>query len=262
MAVRSRSRVALVVGLAVMAASVAVFGTGALAQSNGQGQPADKVVAGGSILESTGPNEAPIALLSQRMRVSSPADLILQVTAECSILTGLVTGEEGEASDNASAESKVELWITIDGKAVPVQTVPVDEEEGQTRGHEERAVFCNREYQRSVTDREEPEDGTDEERDFIATRHANAFNWFALDTGFAYDNPSNGQNILDVVLWAQFTRNPNTPCTENEDEAFPATTCAEAFVGNRTLIIEPTHAAVGEEVEPFTAPTEAPEDNG
>lgn len=254
--VKRKSQIALVVAISLVAGSLALFGAGAVAQpGKGGGQPANKVVAGGSTLESTGANETPIPILSQRMRVSSPADLMLHVTAECSILTGLVTGEEGVSGDSATSESNVELWIEIDGNKVPVSTAGDDDPE-EPRGDEHKVVFCNREYSRTVTDREE--DGAiDEQRDYIRTRSANAFNWFALDTGFDYDSPHNGQNILDVVLWAEFTRDPDTPCAGEEDEdPFPFVTCAEAFVGNRTLIIEPTHAAVGEQVEPMPAEEE------
>lgn len=247
-----KSQVAILLGVGLIAGSLALFGTGAFAQpGNGGGQPADKVVAGGSTLESTGANEEPIPILSQRMRVSSPADLMLHATTECSILTGLVTGEDGTSPSSATSESKVELYITIDGTKVPVSTAG-DDAEG-SRGDEHKVVFCNREYSRTVTDREGDEE-VDEQRDYIRTRSANAFNWFALDTGFAYDDVElNGQNILDVVLWAEFTRTPDSPCSGESGDPFPVATCAEAFVGNRTLIIEPTHAAVNEQVEPAPA---------
>lgn len=72
---------------------------------------------------------------------------------------------------------------------------------------------------------------------FTQTRQANGFNWLALDTGFAYDDPANGNNTLDIVLFAEFTEE-----TENRADA-------EALVGHRTLIVEPTNVSVYESVE-------------
>ena len=100
-----------------------------------------------------------------------------------------------------------------------------------------KVVLCNRAHNKTVTDAEDPADGTDEERDMTQTRQANGFNWLALDTGFVYDDPANGNNILDIVVWAEFT---------NEQSA---NALAEARVGHRTLIAEPTNASVHESVD-------------
>lgn len=191
-------------------------------------EPANKVAAAGSQTEVFQPGQT-VPVLQERVKVSSGADLILSATAECDILTDLTTGGNGQ-SDSASAFGQVRMWITIDDKVVPVST-----DDATETG---KVVFCNRAHNKTIRDRENntPMDGTDEERDMTRTRQANGFNWLALDTGFVYDNLANGQNILDIVLWAEFT---NT--TTNRG-------VAEARVGHRTLIVEPTNASVHEAV--------------
>ncbi|HEX2195810.1 MAG TPA: hypothetical protein VHJ76_02695, partial [Actinomycetota bacterium] len=99
-------------------------------------------------------------------------------------------------------------------------------------------TFCNRAYSRTVVDEENPTDGIDEESDFIRTRTANAFNWFAINVGDAYDNPANGNNILDIAVVADYD-------TSTAGEAI-----ADAFVGSRTLIIEPVHSQNDQVVAP------------
>lgn len=187
-------------------------------------EPANKVAAAGSQTEVMGAGET-IAILQERVKVSSNADLILSLTAECDILTDLTTGGNG-AEDSSGAFGQVRTWITVDDKVVPVSTDDVDETG--------KIVLCNRAHNKTITDGENDDDGTDEERDMTRTRQANGFNWLALDTGFVYDNQGNGNNILDIVVWAEFTET-----TMNRADA-------EALVGHRTLIVEPTNASVHE----------------
>ena len=195
-------------------------------------EPANKVAAAGSETEVFEPG-ATLPVLSERVRVSSGADLILSATAECDILTELTTGGAGENANSAGAFGQVRMYLTIDDKVVPVSS-----DDASETG---KVVFCNRAHNKTITDEESPEDGTDEEYDMTRTRSANGFNWLALDTGFVYDNPANGQNILDIVLWAEFTET-----TVNRG-------VAEARVGHRTLIVEPTNVSVHETVQPLPA---------
>lgn len=205
---------------AVAAGLIAIVGILSYAeQALAEGGPANKVAAVGTQTEHF---DDATPVLEEQLKVSSPADLILSLTAECSIITELTTG--GESPDSSSAEGQVEMWITIDGTPVPVSS---------TEGDDGGVVFCNRAYGRSVEDTEGDGD-VDSEDDYIRTRTATAFNWLALDTGFAYDSLENGQNILDVVVWADYT-------ASTEGEAV-----ADAWVGARSLIIEPTNAAVNE----------------
>lgn len=163
--------------------------------------PADKVSAAGSTTEVFDSDDQPVTLLSTEMRTSSPSDLVLQVTAECSIVTDVTT----TGSDSQHAAGTVAVWAEIDGERVPVA--------GSDSGE---VVFCNRMYQRD-TELFDDEDATI--RTYIETRAANAFNWVWLDTG-------NGVHTVEVLASLE---------VDSSAEA-----SAEAVVGNRTLVIEPT----------------------
>jgi len=231
--------------LATLFVASALLVTYVVPQADATHEPAQKAAAAGSDVDQLeeGDNVETL-LLSDTMKVSSPQDLILQVTAECTILTELTTGPSTEAgaSDFATAFGSVRLWVEIDGTRVPVATDDLDEdgadEEDNSTGDTGEVTFCNRTYHRTVTDGEDPQDGQDQEHDYIRTRTANAFNWLALDTGVAYDDPANGNNILTVELFAEYD-------TSTEGEAL-----ADAFVGSRTLIAEPIKVSIHEQVEP------------
>src|SRR5439155_11314101 len=84
-----RRRVALLGGLGLVLAgvlSIAVLSGGAAGNF-----PADKVTATGQKPDIVGPGSSVTLLGPVKMRTSTPADLVLQVTAECSILTELTT---------------------------------------------------------------------------------------------------------------------------------------------------------------------------
>lgn len=228
--------IALAIGLVIGTAGGGFAGDGGL--------PADKTAVAGAALKDIGPGEEH-PILQQRMKVSSPADLILGVTLECSILTRLVTNND---TPESSTTGSVDIRIEIDGKDVPVQTA------GEGAGDDGNVTFCNRTYQRSVTDGEDEGGLIDTEDDYIRTKAANAFNWVALNVGddAGYDSPANGNNILDIVVFARYERTHEEGTCLTAD---PATSCSEAFVGKRTLVIEPVHAANGEESEPAGAST-------
>lgn len=237
----------IVVGLLMV--GVLFVTQGAIAQ---QPQPADKTAATGSDIDTV---NDPTTILSETMRVSSPSDLILQLTAECSILTDLVTNNSEPSS---SAFGAVRLWIEIDGKRVPVAADDTandgaeneNDGDGEGGGDIGEVTFCNRAYSRTVTDDENntPPDGIDEEEDFIRTRTANAFNWLALNVGFDYD--TDGDNVILIEVKADF------------DETTSGEAAADAFVGSRTLIVEPVHAAVNESVGPGPVETASPTPQG
>ncbi|HEX9890130.1 MAG TPA: hypothetical protein VGA69_11665 [Nitriliruptorales bacterium] len=156
--------------------------------------------------------DQPTELLHETLRVSKPQDLILAVTAECSILSEITT----VGNDTASTNGQLRLYITIDGQHVPVSDA--DKDAG-------RVVFCDREYQRTTSLFDDP-DATIE--DYLATRSANAFNWVVLGAGH-WD--ADGDGLLDVTVWAEYDE---TNVGEESDST--------GVIGNRTLIIQPTHA--------------------
>ena len=249
----TRANLNTMIGLALLVVLVGgYFGQNVV---NAHHEPANKFAAAGAAVDDVEPNTDHV-ILSETMKVSTPFDLALSATAECSILTYLNTEGGPEVVDETSeAEGRVEMWVTIDGEAVPVQThgyddpSTVEEENGADNGE---VTFCNRKYQRTVEDMEDGMDGIDSERDFIRTRNANAFNWFALNVGSEYDKPDvpagAGNNIVQIQLHARYS-DTDTVCTE-DTELPDQEDCSMAFVGKRTLVAEPTNASVHEQVEP------------
>lgn len=232
------------VGAIALAVSL-VIGTAGGGFAGQGGLPADKTAIAGSTVEDFDPAlEKPI--LSTRMAVSSPADLILGVSLECSILTRLVTNN---TTKSGTISGSVDIRITIDGNPVPVQTAGTG-----SAGDNGSITFCDRTYQRTVADDETPGDGTDKTDDYTRTKAANAFNWLALNAGVdeangGYDDLSNGNNVIDVKVFAKYdaTDAPRACATKTGT----VTSCSEAYVGKRTLIIEPVHAAVNETSSPL-----------
>ena len=248
-------KIPTIIGILLLAATLftAYTATSAIADH----EPAMKAAAVGSDLDQV--NDA-TPILAERMRVSSPEDLIIQVTAECSILTHLITGGEGPsdpaASDTSFSYGSVRLWVEIDGKRVPVSTDELpqdtDDENSATDAPDTddtgEVTFCNRAYQRTVTDGESPQDGLDQEDDYIRTRTANAFNWVAFDTGFDYD--LDDDNVLEVELWADF------------DETVVGRGTADAFVGSRTMVLEPIRVSNHESMDPVEGDVTPERGNG
>ena len=142
---------------------------------------------------------------------------------ECSILTSLITNNDNHS---ASAASGVRAWLTLDGKVVPIQDTSAPPQDPTGNGNGNAAAdgvnFCDREYARSVTDQENPLDGVDQESDYIKTKSAHSFSWVRLNAG---------SGVHTVALVAQFNSSQS------------ASAQAQAIVGNRTLIIEPTKLA-------------------
>lgn len=208
--------------LGAIAGSVAITVPVAVAQANG-GSPANKAVAAGSTLEIIGANQTQ-EILSATFKTSKPTDLLMTASLECSILTALTTNN---ANPSADARSGVRAWLELDGKVVPITDTSTPPQDPAQSGNGDPATdgvnFCDREYQRTVTDQEDPADGIDEESDYIQTKSAHAFSWVRLNAG-------SGMHTLKLM--AQFN---NATSGANAQ--------AEAIVGNRTLVIEPTKMA-------------------
>jgi hypothetical protein len=237
----------LTAGFAVIAAALMIALVTA-PSANATHEPAQKVAATGSDIDTVGQDAV---VLQEQVRVSSTQDLVLQLAAECSILTELTTGPDDAATgqtNNAFAFGSVRMRIEIDGTPVAVASddtassgqddVEDTEDTGGNDAEIGEVTFCNRAYERTVEDTENDDDGIDEEHDYIRTRTANSFNWLATDIGFNYDDPANGNNIVDIVVYADY----DTTTTGNA--------IAEAFIGSRTLIAEPTNASTHETVDP------------
>jgi hypothetical protein len=208
------------IGLGVMLPAV-VAAAVAIGQSNAQ--PANKVVAAGGKTEVVAPQEE-VTLLQGTIKTSKPTDLMFSTALECSILTQLKTSDE---SQTANAEGTVRGWIEVDDKIVSLNQVsspPQDPNDPATHNGNDtdKVTFCNREYQRTVTDDEDPLDGQDIEDDYIRTKASHAFNWVQMNLG---------SGVHKIELVADLETNTAGEAT------------AQAVVGNRSLIVEPTKMA-------------------
>ena len=209
------------VRLVTAGAVVASMAFGGYAIAAGSGTPANKATAAASkrVVVAAGQTET---IMSATFKTSKPTDLLIQTALECSILTALTTNND---DNSATAQARVRTWLVLDGKVVPLQAVSAPPQNGSTpnEGNDtDKVTMCDREYSRTVTDDENPLDGIDEEDDYIATKSAHGFNWVKMNTG-------SGLHKLEVK--AELTRS----ATPNAD--------AEAEIGNRTLIVEPTKMA-------------------
>lgn len=171
--------------------------------------PADKVAVSGSAVEVMGPGEE-VTLLTAKLRTSTPTDLLLDVSAECSIVTNVTT----VGNDDQRAFGQVRVWVEVGDEGQAGE--PVKVASGDPDG---KVVFCNRAYRRQTTlfDDEDATIAT-----FLSTRTANAFNWAQLNVG---------KGIKEIVVKAELTE-------EATDKAV-----AEAAVGKRTLIVQPAKLA-------------------
>lgn len=172
------------------------------------------------------------------VKVSTPTDLIFQVTLECSLWTKTKT--KGKATkDSETATAKVVVWIELfdgtDTVVVPVSsndpdTSPDAGEAGQEQ--EGFVVFCSREQTLEVqlfnivTTNGDPEVVVDL---FLRTRSSHGFNWIAL-------NPADLFTATSRVFTVTVNAAVEVTASSSDSEA-------AAAVGKRTLIIEPTKLA-------------------
>jgi hypothetical protein len=176
--------------------------------------PANKATAAGSKVVKAAPGQN-VTLLTSTLRTSSTRDLLLNVSLECSILTALTTNNDNNTS---TARGAVRVWIEIDGNIVPINDVSSPGDSTPGIGDDtDKVTFCDREYSRTVTDMEDPQDGVDEIKDYIKTKSAHSFQWVSLNVGSA---------VHTIVVKADLTTAQTEAAT------------AEAYVGNRTLVIE------------------------
>lgn len=209
-----------------LAATMAVAIPAAIGSSNAQ--PANKAVAAASHMVVLDPDTtAPI--LSATFKTSKPEDLLISVSAECSILTDvLIAGNSTPgAKDDQTAAGTIKLYLSLDGNVVPLTDTSAPPQDPSANGNGDVATdsvtFCNQVHRRTVGDSENPQDGIDQSEDFLTTKSAADFNWVRLNTG-------SGDHELDV--FAQFTDESSTPNAH-----------ANGYIGNRSLIIEPTKLA-------------------
>jgi hypothetical protein len=178
------------------------------AAGSGPSNAANKTAAAGSTVEFLSPLAPATTILATTIKTSAPQDLILSVTAECALWTTVQT----VGNDVSEARATVQVWVEFDGVPVPVSG----------SGDDGKVVFCDRLHRQTTT-------GFDDEnatiKQYLATRTANGFNWLLPDAG-------SGVHTIEVK--ADLT-----------SETTGTDALAQAGVGHRTLIVEPTHLAQG-----------------
>ncbi|MDX6590563.1 MAG: hypothetical protein QOI84_1837, partial [Solirubrobacterales bacterium] len=202
--------VASLVGAAALTGALSIA-TGALAGSGGE--PADKVVAAGDHTVVMAPQSG-ATLMTAKMSTSKPTDLVLQVSLECSILTTVTN----VGTSTATASGQVRVWTEVDGRIVPIESVSEPPQSTPPAGtNADKVVFCDRTHTVEFM----PTTQTETLQQFQETKNADAFNWLRFNVG-------SGEHTITVKA------DLNTQAVNGT---------AEAVVGNRTLIVEPTKMA-------------------
>jgi hypothetical protein len=201
-------RVAMIaLGVAIAALLVALFYANHESAQSATNLPADKVTVSAATTDVSAPGKD-VTLLTGTLRNSTPADLLISTTAECSIVTNVST----TGTDDQKAEGVINMWIVID----KTQVVPVS----PTANDDGKVTFCNHAYERKTTFNANDQDDTI--ATFDTTKQANAFNWTALNVG-------NGVHTIE--LHAELTTTATNSAT------------ADAVVGKRTMTVLPGHMA-------------------
>ena len=264
---RTRIGVAALAGAAI----VLVVALTTIAQSSHS--PANKTWISATTMEIMknqlvpGSSERTEVILAQgRAKYNNPTDLRISVTSECALWTNTAT----TGDDDSESKARVEVWVTIDGKVVPVSTTDTAADNSSVDPNDQagagKVVFCNRAARMKTENIESlPRDPTcvddpqtpadecvvadpDDEDDILIrsynrSRSANAFNWGAMDIGRTYDDAVtvNGKGTLEFQVHARLAAQvADTDTTDNNGVDSPA---ALAAVGKRTLFIEPVKMA-------------------
>ena len=146
------------------------------------------------------------------MKTSSPTDLVIGFSAECSLVTDLKAG----LNDTSEAFAQVKVYVLLDGTAVPVSSDDTGADSG-------KVVYCERTFKvktyfapgACITDALCIEL-------FLKTRDANHFNWITLNVG-------SGEHTIEVRGLLTVTASGGGS--------------AQALVGKRTLIVSPEKLA-------------------
>ena len=209
---------ALLTGSMAVAVAGGLFFAGAQTSRVGAGAPADKVTVAGSTLTVMGPNTT-ATVLKASMKTSNPEDLVLQLTAECSIVTNVTATSNGGA---ATGSGEVDMQVKIDGVAVPIVSVPGQNAQKPPSALDDgRVVFCNRVFTMTITT---TGSSTDTINTYEKSKATNAFNWAAFNIG---SSPSPHLITVDATF-----------STSDASQ--------QAVIGNRTLIVTPTSLALNQ----------------
>jgi hypothetical protein len=237
-------RAALTASMAGVVAG-GLFFAGAQTSRVGAGTPADKVTVAGSTMQVVGSGQT-ATILSATMKTSAPEDLVLQVTAECSIVTQVFTS--GTAAATASGE--VDLQAFVDSNPVPIVSVPgQNAQKPPTSIDDGRVVFCDRVNTQNFLDGDSTSaTAQDELTEYQLTKQTNGFNWAAFNVGQGTHTVSVKATFCTYTSPTTAQPNPCTSGTTTTSCTMPGnmTTCADAIIGNRTFIVTPTSLALNQ----------------
>jgi len=201
-----------------MAVTALVFNTFAGVDLAGANHlPADKPFAAASKTIRFSPGER-VPLMTSTVRNSKTTDIVLQVSMECSIITDnvILGSDQPGAGESALTEGTVRIWVEVDGQIVPVISQSPQSQTPPPPGDEtDKVTFCNRVFNRTVQDAEDPQDGYDRSRDYIETKTSNSFNWVRLNMG---------SGVHNITVYADLSHFATTGSN------------ASAYIGNRSLI--------------------------
>jgi hypothetical protein len=217
-AIRSFKRAPLTVALVVALLAVFMFVRydGVKAASN---LPADKMTATAGDTMVTAPGGS-LTIMTAQMKTSTVADLVFNVTSECSILSNITN----MGTSTSAYKTIVRVWVELDGTAVPVvPSITTTGAAGGTGGSDDgRVVFCNRELTRSTTFQSDSESIKDVE----TTETANAFNWIA---------PNVGNGIHNIAVKASFENS-------NSGDAM-----SHGVISRRSLVVNTTNYLISQQ---------------
>lgn len=230
-------------GASLVAAVSGLLVTGAQFGKVSANLPADKVTVAGSTTDVVGAGQT-ATVLSATVKTSAPEDLVLQLTSECSIVTQVFTS----GTSSATAAGEVDMQVFIDNHAVAIVSLPgQNAQKPPTALDDGRVVFCDRVNTQNFVDGDSTSTtSADMLTEYQRTKQTNGFNWAAFNVG-------QGTHTISVkatfcTYAAPSTTQPPT-CTTGSSAPASCTvpgdtsTCADAIIGDRTLIVNPTSLA-------------------
>jgi len=188
-------------------------------QASANHQPADKPFASAAKLTkfTSGSN---VTLLTATVKNSKPADMMLLLSMECSIVTDVIIpgSTTGGTTQTSSARGQIRTWIEIDNQTVPIvssSSPPQTPVPGTPNSEDGKVTMCDRLHERTVKDTESPQNGIDYSKDYQDTKSSNAFNWVRLNMG---------SGIHTITVKADFIYTAT------------GTSTASGYVGARSLV--------------------------
>jgi hypothetical protein len=272
--IRNRRAVAASITAALMAATAAVMSlVFSAAPAAATSNAADKMVVQGTnglaLCSTSIPvsesiqgscNEGPTSLLQGSIKLSSPKNLVVDVTMDCSTVTDVSTtttsSNSTKSTSSAEAAAGVHAWLTLTptqptswSPSLEPYIIPVDPGGVTNSGQANKGdvTFCNRDLflSQSLTNNNAGAITLATTLN-IESQSANGFNWVSLPD-------ANTTQVEYVTLWGE-TQNSCTSDSTSSTSGFTAcsgsfsgssgsTAGATSWVGQRTMILTPANTA-------------------